>query len=141
FLSLMVRPPTVCGWMERTPSPARRPSAGAVLGRRGARLAVRVPPAALLPSQVIERSKPKASRLLLLWIRGRPRVLRVGFQLLAPLRRLVRLGPGVVEPNQALQGFLQEDGSPLRRNLLRSLFHPLVAFEEQRLGFRVLPLA
>src|SRR5262249_54083305 len=35
FMSLMVRPPAVCGRMERTPWPARRPSAGAVPGRWG----------------------------------------------------------------------------------------------------------
>jgi len=40
----------VCGRMKRSSRPARRPGAGAVPGRRGACLAVRTPPAALIRS-------------------------------------------------------------------------------------------
>src|SRR4051812_24182465 len=52
FQFFTVTSPSVCGG-KRDRSQARRPGAGAVPGRWGARLAVRTPPAALLQSRSV----------------------------------------------------------------------------------------
>src|SRR5436190_10656974 len=54
-----------CVTMAAATIPARRPSAGAVPGRWGACLAVRTPPAALLPGIRIAKPRPRPSRSLL----------------------------------------------------------------------------
>src|SRR5262249_6997318 len=60
------------------------------------------------------------------------RGLRLSFQLLAPLRRFLRLVPGVIEPHQSLGGRGQPQPG-IRRDLGRTLLHALVALNQQRL--------
>src|SRR5207248_8840188 len=128
FLSRIVKAPPVCGRMGMTSRPARRPSAGAVPGRRGACLAVRAPPAALLGhcARGTPGRRPPRLRFLYRFLRLR-----------APPGRLVRLVPGVVELHEPPQRF--GAAGPVRRgNFPLSFLHGPVGPQQKRLGVGVL---
>ena len=89
------------------------------------------------PRPSTSKDHQNTRRLVLRWLAGFFYRLPVGFELLAPLCRFVRLAPVLVELHQSLQGFAQADLA-VRRDLGLPLYHPLVALHQERLGIGVI---
>src|SRR4051812_45203038 len=121
FRSTMMNSPPVCGRMEITQISARRPGAGAVPGRWGARLAVRTPPAAFVPNH-FRPGGPGRSLLLAVEL---TRVVPVDVLELGRPRRRVRRA--VAEPVA-----VQLENGPGDLPLGRSVLHEQVGGHERR---------